>query len=310
MLITIHSYKSEADLYKIQAATAEWIALAGFQGYMNVSDIALRLFNGMRRFNPGEIVRIWEDTNERIVGWAMCYPAWNSFEVQIHPDFRQHNLAIEILEWAERETLHQMHKAGKDSLPISLDVFEGDTARIVLLQNHGYSRQEHRETISSRSLDEPIPQPQLPDGFTIRSVQGIEEADKLVSLINDSFGWNWTVEGYRGVMRSPGYRAENELVVVAPDGRFAASCIMLPDSHNRIGMFENVGTGSNFRRLGLATALLNAGMQRMKTQGFNIGMVPHSAELTGATALYNSVGFRPAYKIFRYVKMPFTHQAQ
>lgn len=61
MTISPRPYQAYADLQKIQAATAEWIASAGFLGYMNVSDIALRLFMGMRRFDPREIVRLWAD---------------------------------------------------------------------------------------------------------------------------------------------------------------------------------------------------------------------------------------------------------
>jgi ribosomal protein S18 acetylase RimI-like enzyme len=206
-----------------------------------------------------------------------------------------------------------MQKAGRDRQAIQLNVFDGDTARITWLEQRGYARCEHRETISIRPLDEPIPQPQLPDGFSIRSVQGELEVGKLIALINDSFGLSWTAEGYQKWMRSPGYRADNEMVVVAPDGRFASSCILLPDTHNRAVMFENVGTGGEFRRMGLAKALLYAGMERMKTQGFTTAMVPHGTEhathpsnlafdVDAASALYAAVGFRPTYKIYRYTR--------
>jgi mycothiol synthase len=301
MTISSHPYRSETDLRTIQDATAEWIAIAGFQGYLNVSDIALRLFNGMRKYSPGEIVRIWEDTGGQVVGWAMIYPVWNSYEVLLHPEYRQHRLAQDILGWAEHEIIKYIGNSEQPDKPIQLDVFDGDAARITLLEQRGYSRHEHRETISSRPLDQPVPKPRLPDGFSIRSMQGEQEADKLVTLINDSFGWHWTVEDYRKVMHSPGYRAENEMAVIAPDGRFASSCILLPDTHNSMGMVENVGTSRDFRRLGLATALLNSAMQRMQTQGFSVAMVPHSAALE-ATALYTSVGFRPIHKIFNYSK--------
>jgi mycothiol synthase len=303
MTISARPYSGATDLNKIQMATAEWIAAAGFRGYMNVSDIALRLFNGMRKYNPREIVRLWESADGRVVGWGMAYPAWNSYEVLLDPDYRQRPLAEEILDWAERETINQMQKAGRTDRTLQVDVFDGDAVRSVLLEKRGYSPREQRSTISTRSLDDSIPQPQFPTGFRVRSAQGEQEADKLVALINNSFGWSWTVEGYQAVMRSPGYRAENELVVVAPDGLFAASCILLPDDHNRTGMFENVGTSRDFRRLGLAKALLYAGMQRMKAQGFTLAMVPHGVGVTGAEALYASVGFRPTYNIIPYSKV-------
>jgi mycothiol synthase len=302
MSITTYPYHSAVDLHKIQAATAEWIALAGFHGSINVSDIALRLFNGMRKYNSSEIVSLWEDTDKGIVGWAMVYPAWSSYEAQFHPDYRQHKLTVDVLDWAEQEATNWIRKLKPDNQAIQLDIFDGDTALTPLLEQRGYVRGEQWKAISVRSLDEPIPAPQLPDGFSIRSVQSEQELDKLVAHINDSFGWSWTVEAYQQVVRSPSYQLENEMVVVAPDGRFAASCILLLDIHNRMGMFENVGTGSNFRRLGLAKALLYAGMHRMKTQGFTIAMVPHIIEPGAAPALYASVGFQPTYKIYHYTR--------
>jgi len=302
MAISARPYQGETDLRRIQAATAEWIASAGFLGYMNVSDIALRLFNGMRRYQPNEIVRLWEDDAGEVIGWAMAYPGWSSFEVLLRPDFRQSQLADDIIDWAERETISQMTRAGLDSAFIRLDVFDGDSTRIDLLERRGYTRGNQSGTISICSLEQPLPPVQLPTGFSIRSLQGTHEADKLVSITSDSFGWTWTVEACQQIMCSPGYDVENEWVVVAPDGRFAASSILLPDVHNRTVMFENVGTGRDVRRLGLAKAMLIAGMERMKTRGFTMAMVPHGAGLEAAAALYASVGFRPAYTLIEYTR--------
>ena len=313
MTISSRPYHSEADLHKIQSAVAQWIAIAGYTGYLNPSDIALRLFNGNRKYDPHEIVRLWEDGDGQVVGCGIVYPAWNSYEVLLHPHYRQPVLEMALLDWAERKLIRQMQQIGREDRPIQLHIFDEDTARIALLEQRGYVRGGHTETISICSLDDPIPQSHLPAGFSIRRVQE-EDADKLVALINNSFGLHWTVEGYREVMRSYGYKGLTEMVVVAPDERFASSCILLPDSHNRTVMFENVGTGVEYRRMGLAKALLIAGMQRMKTMGFTAAMVPHGtgdianpSDLTftvdAATALYASAGFRPTHKIYLYTSI-------
>ena len=297
-----HPYGGETDLHKIQAATAEWIALAGFSGYLNPSDITLRLFNGQRKYAPEEIVRLWENKDGQLTGWGMVYPAWNGFEVQLHPNFRQSRLELDILEWAEHEIKHWIRLLAINSAAIELVVFDGDWARIGLLERQGYSRGSRHGTISICSLDAQIPSPRLREGFSIRSLRGEQEIDQLVNLVNDSFGWSRTVDGYRTVMRSPGYSAENELVAIAPDGCFASSCLLLPDARNRSVMFENVGTSKDFRRLGLARALLYAGIQRMKTLGFTAAMVPHATGILPATALYASAGFRPAFDTYHFTK--------
>ena len=305
MLFSMRPYVGLADLYRIQAATAEWIALAGFRGYVNPGDIALRLLNGQGHYAPETIVRLWENAQDLLVGWAMVYPAWNSYEVLLHPDYRQHPLVTEMLDWAEREVIRWLLTGGNEVRTIQLDVFDGDMARITLLEHRGYSRGDQHGVISVCPFDRLSPLPQLPVGFAIRHLQGEEDADKLVALVNDSFGWHWTADGYRSVIRSPGYHVENELVVVAADGRFVASCILLPDTRNRTVMFENVCTHSDFRRLGLARALLVAGMQEVKAQGFSAAMVPHAAGLGAAQALYTSAGFQPAYNLYHYHKVAF-----
>ena len=41
MSITPRQYTSIDDLHKIQSATADWIASAGFMGYLHIQAIAL-----------------------------------------------------------------------------------------------------------------------------------------------------------------------------------------------------------------------------------------------------------------------------
>jgi hypothetical protein len=52
-----------------------------------------------------------------------------------------HKVALDILDWAEHGTINQI--AGQDNRTIQLAVFDGDTARITLLEQRGYSRHKH-----------------------------------------------------------------------------------------------------------------------------------------------------------------------
>jgi GNAT superfamily N-acetyltransferase len=105
-------------------------------------------------------------------------------------------------------------------------------------------------------------------------------------------------------MASPIYRQERELVVVAPDGRFAAFCTLLLDADNQIGMFEDVGTHADFLRLGLGRALLYAGMHRLRLRGMTTALMPYQPpEVNEAAAgLYAQVGFTPQYICWGYDK--------
>ncbi|MEZ4619615.1 MAG: hypothetical protein R2867_29485 [Caldilineaceae bacterium] len=87
-----------------------------------------------------------------------------------------------------------------------------------------------------------LPEPVLPAGYTIRATTGVDEVAALVAVHVGAFGSTWTPELYRKVMESPGYAAEREFVVVAPDGAFAALTVTWHDEVNRTGLFEPVGT--------------------------------------------------------------------
>jgi mycothiol synthase len=301
MGISSRPYATEADLKKIQAATAAWIADAGFLGYLHVEDIALRLFNGMRHYTPSELIHLWEDANATLLGWCMIYPRWNSFDALLHPNYRDDELASEILDWAERETWAWMQKEGRGDQPLGLDIFEGDTQRIALLEQRGYVRGEPTHLIGIRSLVDPIPDAPLSEGFVIRSVEGAHEADQVVAVLNAAFGWSGTADEHRQFMSFVGFSRESP-VIVAPDGRFAACCYVMLDHRNQLGMFEDVGTHPDFQRLGLGRALLYAGMQRMKEKGMRTVLVPYEADPGPAAKLYESVGFLPAYRLWNYTK--------
>jgi ribosomal protein S18 acetylase RimI-like enzyme len=148
-----------------------------------------------------------------------------------------------------------------------------------------------------------LPEAQLPQGFTIRSVVGEEDVERLCEVHSGSFGSQWQPDDYLRVMRTPGFQIENELVVVAPDGRFAAFLIYWPDPISQSGLFEPVGCHQEFQRRGLSKALMVEGMRRMAAQGMKTALVRHFATNAAARALYASAGFTTKYEIADFRKV-------
>ena len=147
-----------------------------------------------------------------------------------------------------------------------------------------------------------MPPVELPPGFLVRAVTGLEDVNRLVDVHSASFGSQWTEELYRNVMESPGYAPEREIVIVAPSGDFAAFAVMWFDTMNGTGLFEPVGTHRDYRRLGLARAILAAGMQRMRRAGLHTAMVMYANANESSGPLYRSVGFEPTWTIDDYSK--------
>ena len=86
------------------------------------------------------------------------------------------------------------------------------------------------------------------------------------------------------------YRASLDCVVEAPDGRFAAYCLIWPDDENRVGELEPVGVRDEFRRRGLGAAVCSFALRRLYEEGGRQAIVYCVSE--AACGLYESIGFR------------------
>ena len=65
---------------------------------------------------------------------------------------------------------------------------------------------------------------------------------------------------------------------------------------NLVGLFEPVETREDFRRLGLARAVMTEGLHRMRAAGMRTAQVEHDITNAAAAALYESLGFTVAYE--------------
>lgn len=278
-------YSPPDDLNRIQGFISQ--TNAG----LHPGDFAHRLYNVNRNFQPSEIVRLWEDDRGTLLGWMMLYPRFSDFDFQAIPD---EALMTEMLAWAEQNL-----KAEE----VGTDVFGSDVTRRRFLEQHGYQATgEAVYHLTARSLAAPISDPSLPAGFTIRSAAGVHEAGRLAEVHAGAFGSSWTPESYAAVMQTPGYHLENELVVVAPDGRFAAFCVLWFDPIRKTGLFEPVGVHADFQRRGLGRALMLAGMRRMVAARMDTALVGHEVENPASTGLYHGLGFEDKDDLFRYRK--------
>ena len=111
-----------------------------------------------------------------------------------------------------------------------------DDERIAQLRRHGFTEQAVRTLRFVRALAEPIPEPTLPAGYTIRPVAGEPEVEALVTLHRAAFGTEQMTGAERlRWMRAPGYDPALDLVAVAPDGSLAAYCFCaIQQEENRL----------------------------------------------------------------------------
>ncbi len=271
---------------------------------LHPGDIPHRMFNGLRRDDPHELIHIWEDTSGQIVAWTLLDPRGGGFDPQVAPQMRIEapDLELEVLEWSEAALLSLMRERDSEATYIETDAFEVDAARTEALRSLGWAAMDIEEIMLTRRSLRDIPQIELPDGYRIRSARGVEEAEAIAGVHAAGFGSSWTPELYRRVMESPGYSPERELLIEAPDESLAGFCVTWPDEINRIGYFEPVAVHPDHRRLGLGSALMRAGMTMMVGWGMEWAEVMYEVDNPGSGKLYRGEGFEPVWRVVLYRK--------
>jgi len=128
----------------------------------------------------------------------------------------------------------------------------------------------------------------------LRSLQGEHEADNRRQASHAAFGSTMDqamhLDRYLGLMRSPAYVAERDLVAVSPDGRIASFMIWWSDISG-VAQIEPFGTHPDFQGQGIGTALIHYGLRLMKEAGMGVARVVTEGSRSDATAFYAATGF-------------------
>ena len=291
-------YQNYTDLEQMRRFLIRARARLGHKsGYFHIGDLLWRMFsNGW--FRPKQDIRLWFDGPDHLVGFAWYYRKFHAIDLQVFP--RSSALEQEMLAWAETYVKTSTNGNGRQQL--FTNALETDGDRMALLTQLGYERQETFYYHFLRSLPALLPLPQLAPGFTIRHVTDEDIASKVMAHRAAFHPSQMTEQIYKGLRQAPGYIPELDLAVEGPDGRLAAFCLCWIDPVNRIGEFEPVGTHPDFRRQGLARAVLLAGLQRMKAFGAEEVLVLSHGANQAARALYESLDFKILNREYDYMK--------
>lgn len=274
--ISSRAYAGDKDLQALMQFLVDLRARHPTQRW-HVGDLIWRMFYSSL-FDPAQNVRLWHNQNGRLVGFGWLYPP-NA--VDLHT--ADVGLLPEMIAWGRA-------CAGQDALyVVTLDTNE---AEIDLLTASGFVPEPAYGVHLRRTLQDEIPRSVLPAGFILRPLAGEHEVEARALLHQQAFeSQAVTVEGYHNVTRAPLYDSALDLVVVAPDGRLAAFCLCWLDEVNKVGLVEPVGTHPEFRRMGLARAVMLEGLRRMRARGMEAAILASAADNKASLALYAGLGF-------------------
>ena len=212
-----------------------------------------------------------------------------SLSYQVHPDHAE--LVDEVIEWydgvaagLERTVL----PTAAEELALTRWAAHGYESDLEALGDTGDWTQ-----LNERDLTD-VERPVLPAGFRFRTA---DEAGSEAAVRAHVDAWSpsaYTAQSYEDVRQAPGYRGDLHVLVEAPDGTMASSTIMWLDEVNKTVEFEPVGTHPDYRRLGLARAMMLHGMHLARAAAAThatvvcMGAPGHPK----ARGLYYGLGFR------------------
>ena len=308
MKTKLRAYHGDADFMRIRQFLIDTFGLYGrpfnwlidrwnfcrycvlpIHSYYNVDyfGVPTRPHHHFRDELPGweKTIGIWENENGDVVGVVHSEneepgEAW----FEIHPDY--FFLYEEMVAYAEEYLADRVD----DLAFVKLYVNEGNELETVVrsrgCKKHGYSI-NHREYVIGE-----LPEPQLPDGFVIKSVLEEDDVDKRRRAKAIAFGSRyapsgWTpAEAYTQIQQAPDYRKDLDLFIVAPNGDYASFCTIWIDKVNKYGNFEPVGTHAEYQGKGLGRALLMEGFRRMAAYGATRSFMDAGNEF------YRKIGFK------------------
>ena len=165
-------------------------------------------------------------------------------------------------------------------------------ARAALLMELGYENSGLNGYNRKRQLDKPIPEYQLQEGFTIRSVDVEEDFVKYKKVLTAVFPHCSRMTGRTAKIYSTAsfYNRDLDLVAVDRNGNFAAFCTVRIDPASKMAELEPVGTHPDYRRLGLARSVICEGLHRLQKYHPSSICILGAAKSEAANRLYESTG--------------------
>jgi mycothiol synthase len=318
LLTLMRPYKGESDLQPLIDLFDDCDRVDKLE--LSVSISQLRRSLAAPSVDRDRDLRCWEDANGKLIGFARVSIeeptqdnlADGSLWFVVDPIARGNEIEQQAIAWAENR-MHEVGRERQGQPKLFTWSRSSQTQHIATIEQHGFV--ESRQFLySSQFTTKPIPKPQLPEGFTIRPVNGGQEAQKWVDLHNQCFinQWNYhpqTVARYNHRLQSPDYLPALDLVAVDADGKFASICYCsINQAHNTfIGRQEGwivlLFTSPDFQRRGLARAMLVHALAQLQALNIEIANIGVDAENAfGARQLYESVGFEHRFTDIAYVK--------
>jgi mycothiol synthase len=223
----------------------------------------------------------------------------------VRPDRRGQGLGRAVLGWQEARSL-QLLAASDKALPGVLVAWSDERAQatIRLARRFGFDIARYYLELR-RDLLEPIAAARPLEGYEIVAFDASRSEDVRLAR-NDAFRDHWgsqpvVEEAWASFLGRSIFRPDLSFLAVSPDGEVAGFVLSEVDEEDfepqgfSSAYIDLVGARRDHRGKGIAAALLTRALEAIRDAGLQKAVLDVDSEsLTGATRLYENVGFTPS----------------
>lgn len=219
------------------------------------------------------------------------------------PDWRRRGIGSRLMEALEARARSRMRKIKTENVYFGGWCEPDESGRIALFEKFGLKRIRYFFEMIYDSPEYPS-EPEYPDGIAARSFERGKDEDVSYYARNESFRdhWNFTKprkEDWLHWLESEDFDPSLFLLAFDESGEVAGMCWngIYKEHNKRIGRDEGwvdcLGVLRPYRKRGLGRALLLESMRLLRDRGMKeLALGVDADSPTGATRLYESVGFR------------------
>jgi mycothiol synthase len=246
---------------------------------------------------------LWDDEDCQLVGFALV-SRYRNLHFLFRPGRLTRDAEDAMVNWALHHVKMQFGEtAAEDRLTLDAAVRDDDSAKLGLLLRHGFTATGVETLHMKRSLNDLLPEPRIPDGFTIRPLAGKDEVPEYVAVHRAAHGTDqMTIDERLAIMDAAYYLPALDLVLVDEGGDLVGFCLCTIDAEQNAltgrqeGELAILGTRPEYRNLGLGRAGALAGLRALKEHGADTAILGVSSANTPAIRLYEGLGFRVRFR--------------
>ncbi len=250
-------------------------------------------------FDASRLTLLLENDGARLAAFAVLWQG-RYLGMLVRPEQRG-NAEDQIIDWAEE----RVSAVASQLVAICRD---DDLPTRGLLEQRNF-RLDELELRMIRDLRQPIPEPAIPNGFTLRTLESTSELDDWLDLYRDTIGDRPSMlQRWRRTRADPDYDPSLDLIAVNEAGTLAAMCYCsIPSfetgySDLKEGRTEPIAVAVQYQRRGLGRAVVLSGLRLLRSRGMDRALLTTEQDNRPAHRLYESLGYRLAYHACWYVK--------